>query len=79
APTLIGYGVRLGAAGAIAAAIGFAADWDHAGWACAACLLVMRPSPDLVTSRGVGRLVSVLLGAVVGVVLAELTGSGTVY
>jgi hypothetical protein len=44
APTL-GYGIRLGAAGASAAAIGFALDFDHVGWACAAALLVMRPPP----------------------------------
>jgi hypothetical protein len=42
APTL-GYGIRLGAAGASAATIGFLLDLDHVGWACAAALLVMGP------------------------------------
>ena len=42
-PTLA-YGFRLGAAGATAAAIGFAANLEHVGWACAAALLVMRPA-----------------------------------
>src|SRR5216684_8702883 len=41
---MLGYGVRLGAAAAAAAAIGFAFHFDHVGWACAAVLLVMRPS-----------------------------------
>ena len=79
APALLGYGLRLGAAGAVAAAVGFALDWDHVGWACGACLLVMRPAPDLVTSRGVGRLVSVLVGALAAVVVADHTSSGAVY
>ena len=78
-PDLLGYGVRLGIAGAIAAAIGFAAGWDHVGWACAACILVMRPAPDLVESRGIGRLLSVLAGGSVAVVLSRLTDEGAIY
>jgi hypothetical protein len=47
APTrpTIDYGLRLGAAGATAAAIGFALELEHVGWACAAALLVTRPLP----------------------------------
>src|SRR5436305_12248728 len=45
-PTLA-FGVRLGAAGATAAAIGFLLDLEHVGWACAAALLVMRPAPEM--------------------------------
>ena len=44
---MLDYGVRLGAAGASAAAIGFALDLDHVGWACAAALLVMRPAAEM--------------------------------
>src|SRR6476469_8188031 len=59
-PTL-GYGVRLGAAGATAAAIGFLLDLEHVGWACAAALLVMRPAAEMQRLRSVGRIVSVFL------------------
>ena len=79
ATDLLPYGLRLGVAAAIAAAIGFAADWDHVGWAAAACMLVMRPAPDLVTTRAVGRILSVVVGAVAAVALAELTEDGGVY
>ena len=69
------YGIRLGLAASIAAAIGFALDLEHVGWACAAVLLVMRPAPDMVRSRGIDRTVSVLLGATAAclVVLADPT------
>ena len=55
----IGYGVRLGAAGATAAAIGFVLDLEHVGWACAAALLVMRPAADMQRLRSVGRVLAV--------------------
>ena len=57
------YAIRLGLAGASAAAIGFALDLDHVGWACAAALLVMRPSVEMQQLRSVGRLASVVVGA----------------
>ncbi len=57
------YGVRLGLAAAIAAGIGFWLGLDHVGWATAAVLLVMRPAPDMVRSRGFDRVVCILLGA----------------
>ena len=69
-PTL-GYGVRLGAAGATAAAIGFLLDLDHVGWACAAALLVMRPAAEMQRLRSFGRVASVIVGALVAVVLVE--------
>ena len=60
--TMLGYGIRLGLAGGTAAAIGFAFDFDHVGWACAAALLVMRPSVDMQRLRSAGRVVSVPIG-----------------
>jgi len=69
-PTL-GYGIRLGAAGATAAAIGFLLDLDHVGWACAAALLVMRPAAEMQRLRSFGRVASVIVGALVAVVLVE--------
>jgi fusaric acid resistance family protein len=77
-PTL-GYGVRLGAAGATAAAIGFASSLEHVGWACAAALLVMRPAADMQRLRSVGRLVSVAVGALAAVALVRSTPAAGWY
>jgi uncharacterized membrane protein YhaH (DUF805 family) len=71
APTL-GYGVRLGAAGATAAAIGFALDLEHVGWACAAALLVMRPSAEMQRLRSVGRIAAVAGGALAAIAFVRL-------
>jgi hypothetical protein len=71
APTL-GYGIRLGAAGASAAAIGFLFNLDHVGWACAAALLVMRPTAEMQRSRSVGRILAVAAGAVLAIALVRL-------
>jgi uncharacterized membrane protein YccC len=70
---MIFYCIRLGLAGGTAAAIGFALDFDHVGWACAAALLVMRPSTVVLEVRCVGRVLSVIAGALVGAALAHLT------
>ena len=78
APTL-DYGIRLGAAGATAAAIGFVLDLDHVGWACAAALLVMRPAAEMQRLRSVGRIVSVFLGAVAAVALVHAGPPAAVY
>lgn len=71
--SMIGYGIRLGLAGATAATIGFAFDFDHVGWATAAAMLVMRPSADMQRLRSVGRVVSVIVGALAAAGLAVLT------
>ena len=78
APTL-DYGIRLGAAGATAAAIGFVLDLDHVGWACAAALLVMRPAAEMQRLRSVGRIVSVFLGGVAAVALVHAGPPAAVY
>ena len=65
-PIALVYGCLLGAAGSIAAAIGFAADLEHVGWATAAALLVMRPGRHALVLRSVGRAASVLAGAALG-------------
>ena len=57
------YGLRLGLAGALCTGTGFALDLEHKGWATAACLLVMRPTPEMTRLRGAGRAVSVTAGA----------------
>ena len=51
---MLDYGVRLGLAGAVCAAIGFALDLEHVGWAVTAALIVMRPSPEA-AAAAVGR------------------------
>jgi hypothetical protein len=77
-PTL-GYGVRLGAAGATAATIGFLADLEHVGWACAAALLVMRPSADMQRLRSAGRILAVVIGALAGAALVRLHPPAAIY
>jgi uncharacterized membrane protein YccC len=62
---MLDYGIRMGMAAAIVYAIAVGLDLDHPGWAPAACLLVARPQLDLLQSRGVGRVLSVLVGALV--------------
>jgi hypothetical protein len=62
------YGAAAGAAGAICATVGFAADLEHAGWAATAALLVMRPSADVQRLRSLGRIASVVVGAAFAVV-----------
>ena len=69
-PTLE-YGIRLGLAGATAAAIGFILDLEHVGWACGAALLVMRPAAEMQRLRSAGRIVSVALGALAAVLFVE--------
>ncbi len=71
APTLE-YGIRLGAAGASAAAIGFILGLEHVGWACAAALLVMRPAADMQRLRSVGRILAVAVGALLAVWFVRL-------
>ena len=78
-PPSLAYGVRLGLAGATAAAIGFGFDLDHVGWACLAALIVMRPSAEMQQLRSVGRLVSVIIGAFVGVAIARVEPPAIIY
>jgi hypothetical protein len=63
APATLGYGIRLGAAAAIAYVITGTLGVDHPGWAPAACLLVARPQLDLLQTRGVSRVAAVFIGA----------------
>ena len=77
-PTL-GYGARLGAAGATAAAIGFILGLEHVGWACAATLLVMRPSADMQRLRSGGRVLAVAVGALAGAALVRVHPATAVY
>jgi hypothetical protein len=73
------YGIRLGAAGATAAAIGFLLDLEHVGWACAAALLVMRPTAEMQRLRSVGRVIAVAAGALAAVGLVRLAPPDAVY
>jgi hypothetical protein len=77
-PTL-GYGARLGAAGATAAAIGFLLDLEHVGWACAAALLVMRPTAEMQRLRSVGRVIAVAIGALAAIGLVRLAPPAWMY
>jgi hypothetical protein len=64
------YGVQIGVAGAVAAAIGLALGLDHPGWACTAALLVSRPRLRDAHVREVGRSLSVLAGSLLACVIA---------
>ena len=75
----LGYGVRLGAAGASAAAIGFLLDFEHVGWACAAALLVMRPAHEMQRLRSAGRLLAVAAGALVAIALLRAEPAAAWY
>ncbi|MFJ2551615.1 FUSC family protein [Microbacterium sp. NPDC087591] len=66
------YGIQIGLAGAVAAAVGFALGVDHPGWACAAALLVCRPQHLALVSRGWGRALSVIGGALVACGVAAI-------
>lgn len=57
------YGLLLGATAGTATMIGELLHVDHLGWAATAALLVMRPQPDLLKVRGVGRIGATLTGA----------------
>lgn len=78
APTL-GYGVRLGAAAATAAATGFALDLEHVGWATGAALLVMRPAAEMQRLRSAGRVLSVIAGALIAVAFTHAEPANVVY
>ncbi len=75
---LVRYGWLAGLAGAVCAAVGFALDLEHVGWATAASLLVMRPAPLQQRQRSLDRLGDVVLGAIVAatLVLVDPPGGG---
>lgn len=75
----VGYGVRLGGAAATAAAIGFALDLEHVGWATGAALLVMRPAAEMQRLRSIGRVLSVIAGALVAVTFVDADPPTAVY
>jgi uncharacterized membrane protein YccC len=72
---MLDYGIRVGLAGAVCAAGGFALDLDHVGWPTAAALLVMRPAKEMQQLRSIGRPISVCVGALVAIGLIEIGAS----
>ncbi|HET6939115.1 MAG TPA: FUSC family protein [Nocardioides sp.] len=76
---LVPYGWVAGAVGATCAAIGFAADLEHVGWAPAAALLVMRPSAPVQRMRSLHRVGDVVLGAGAAVLLVQAEPREWVY
>lgn len=63
------YGLVLGVAAAVSTAIGFALDVAFVGWLVGSTMLVMRPNRDLLTLRGVGRVISVFVGGLAAALL----------
>jgi len=76
---MLGYGVRLGVAAALAYLVAVALDLDHPGWAPAACLLVARPQLDLLQSRGIGRVAAVTVGALAAGITVRAAPPDLVY
>ncbi|QIG39468.1 FUSC family protein [Microbacterium sp. 4R-513] len=76
---MLAYGIQIGIAGAAGAALGFALDVDHPGWACAAALLISRPDRALLDARSIGRILSVFLGATAACVVAAFHPSNAVF
>jgi hypothetical protein len=68
----LNYGIRLGLAAVTAAGLGFALGVDHVGWITGAALLVMRPDMHAEQLRAVGRMASVVLGALMASCLLTL-------
>ncbi|WP_460797915.1 FUSC family protein [Microbacterium sp. GXF0217] len=73
---LLGYGILLGLASAIAASIGYVLGLEHVGWAAGTVLLVMRPARGQVILRSAGRAASVFLGAAAALAFALFEPSG---
>ena len=63
------YGLVLGVAGALSTLVAFALDVDYVGWLVGSTLLVIRPTWDLLSARGIGRMVSVLVGGTAAALL----------
>lgn len=76
---MLDYGIRMGVAAAVVYLIAAGLGLDHPGWAPAACLLVARPQLDLLQSRGVGRVLSVAVGAVAGALLVRADPANYVF
>ena len=73
---LLGYGILLGLASAIAASIGYFLGLEHVGWATGTVLLVMRPARGQVILRSAGRAASVFLGAAAALAFALFEPGG---
>jgi uncharacterized membrane protein YccC len=78
-PAMVGYGQRMGVAAAIGYLVAVSLGLDHPGWAPAACLLVARPAPDLLKTRGIGRVASVVVGALAAALLLAVSPPFAVY
>ncbi|HEY5855718.1 MAG TPA: FUSC family protein [Aldersonia sp.] len=76
---MLDYGIRMGVAAGLVYAIAAALDLDHPGWAPAACLLVARPQLDLLQTRGVGRVLSVVVGALAAPLLLRTDPADYVF
>ena len=76
---MVRFGYLAGTAGAICAAVGFALDLEHVGWATGAALLVMRPATRLQEERSFARIVDVIVGAAVAIALITLEAPAWAY
>lgn len=63
------YGLVLGVAGAVSTLVAFTLGVDFVGWLVASTMLVIRPTWDLLSARGVGRVASVVVGGTAAALL----------
>jgi hypothetical protein len=76
---MIDYGIRMGVASALVYAVAAGLGLDHPGWAPAACLLVARPQVDLMHIRGVGRVLSVIAGALAAALILRINPPNVIF
>ncbi len=63
------YAVLFATAAAVGIAVAYVLDLSHPAWAGAAAVFVMRPDPDLLTSRAIGRVCATVGGVLLAAVL----------
>jgi hypothetical protein len=65
------YGVLFASAATIGVAAAYSANLTHPAWTAAAAMFVMRPDPDLVARRTVGRVGATVAGVLLAAVIYE--------
>ena len=65
------YALLFAAAAAIGIAVAYALDLSHPAWAGAAAVFIMRPDPNLVTSRAIGRVCATIAGVLLAALLYQ--------
>lgn len=67
------YGLMLGLAASISVLTGYYINPAYAGWTATATLLIMRPYEGMVKMRGLWRAISTIAGAVVAILIINIS------